>query len=151
MVAVRKQDVAASAPRVQDEGRTMSQYPLIAIIDDDASMVAALSGLVRSLGYRAEGHGSAEAFVESLGREKPRCIVTDIQMPGMDGIALKQWLAARGCAIPVIMITARTEESLFARAHAAGALCLLHKPFAADRLIDCLAQAMALSGPAGAR
>lgn len=116
---------------------------LISIIDDDESLRAALVGLVRSLGYRANGFANAEDF---LADESPRlsdAIVTDIQMPGLSGIDLKGRLSAQGCAAPVIMITARTEPGLQERAFASGAFCVLKKPFAAEALIDCLERALA--------
>lgn len=127
----------------------MPDYPLIAIIDDDDSLRTALAGLVRSLGYRTSSHASADLFLETIDGEAPHCIITDIQMPGTDGVALKQWLDIHGHATPVIMITARTEESLLARARDVGAICLLHKPFAADDLVSCIERAMSGAEAAG--
>lgn len=118
------------------------EQPLIAIIDDDASLRLALVGLVRSLGYRADGFASAEDFLGGAWRDSA-CIVTDIQMSGLSGIELKQRLAAEGGVAPVIMITARTETGLHERALASGALCVLKKPFAAEALIECLDKALA--------
>jgi FixJ family two-component response regulator len=117
--------------------------PLIAIIDDDASLCTALVGLVRSLGYRASGFGSAEEFLAANTAGESACIVTDIQMPGLSGIELKQRLAQTGYPAPVIMITARTEQGLHERALASGAICVLQKPFAAEALIACLEKALA--------
>jgi len=117
--------------------------PLIAIIDDDASLRTALVGLVRSLGYRASGFGSAEEFLAADHAAQSACIVTDIQMPGLSGIELKLRLTQDGNAAPVIMITARTEQGLRDRAFASGAVCVLQKPFAAEALIACLEKALA--------
>ncbi len=117
--------------------------PLIAIIDDDASLRTALVGLVRSLGYRATGFGSAEEFLAANKAGESACIVTDIQMPGLSGIELKLRLTQDGCAAPVIMITARTEQGLRDRAFASGAVCVLQKRFAAEALIACLEKALA--------
>jgi len=116
---------------------------LISIIDDDDSLRSALVGLVRSLGYRADGFANAEAFLVGDQAARSAAIVTDIQMPGLSGIELKERLTAQGCAAPVIMITARSEEGLKERAFASGALCVLKKPFAAEALIDCLERALA--------
>jgi FixJ family two-component response regulator len=116
---------------------------LISIIDDDDSLRSALVGLVRSLGYRADGFANAEAFLVGDHAARSAAIVTDIQMPGLSGIELKERLIAQGCAAPVIMITARTEAGLQERAFASGALCVLKKPFAAEALIDCLERALA--------
>jgi FixJ family two-component response regulator len=120
----------------------LSHDHLISVIDDDPSIVLAIAGLVRSLGYRASGHASAEAFLASGEAKSAECIITDIQMPGMSGIELKQHLAANNVTTPVIMITARTEVALLASARDNGAHCLLGKPFAADDLIQCLERAL---------
>lgn len=119
----------------------MAESTLISIIDDDESLRAALVGLVRSLGYRASGFASAEDFLAA--DQTSAAIVTDIQMPGLSGIELKERLTADGCTAPVIMITARSEPGLQERAFASGALCVLKKPFAAEALIDCLERALA--------
>jgi FixJ family two-component response regulator len=115
---------------------------LIAIIDDDASMLNALVSLVRSFGYDADGFVSAEAFLGCGSLQGFACIVSDVQMPGMSGIELKQHLAACQCSTPVIMITARHDPGLEERALASGAACFLRKPVAADALIDCLERAL---------
>jgi FixJ family two-component response regulator len=120
-----------------------SPTPFIAIIDDDASLCTALVGLVRSLGYRGAGYGSAEEFLAAGKSHECAAIVTDIQMPGLSGIELKHRLAQDGCPAPVIMITARTEHGLGDRAFASGAVCVLQKPFAAEALIACLEKALA--------
>ncbi len=117
--------------------------PFIAVIDDDLSLCNALVGLVRSLGYRAAGYGSAEAFLAAGTAGEAAAIVMDIQMPGLSGLELKQRLVQDGCTAPVIMITARTEQGLFDRAFASGALCVLQKPFEAEALIACLQKALA--------
>lgn len=121
----------------------MVQDALISIIDDDDSLRTALVGLVRSLGYRANGFANAEDFLAADQADRSAAIVTDIQMPGLSGIELKERLVADGCSAPVIMITARSEEGLKERAFASGALCVLKKPFAAEALIDCLERALA--------
>lgn len=121
----------------------MSDQPLISIVDDDDSLRQALIGLVRSLGYQAAGFASAEDFLASDESAQSQCVITDIQMPGLSGIELKQALVERGCPSPVIMITARTETTLHERAFANGAFCLLQKPFAAEPLIECLEKALA--------
>jgi FixJ family two-component response regulator len=118
--------------------------PLIAVIDDDEAMRIGLIALVRSAGYAAQGFVSAEGFL-GLGRDAWRdfaCVVTDIQMPGLSGIELKQCLSAARSPVPVIMITGRNEAGLEERAHAAGAICFLKKPFDAAVLIRCLERAL---------
>jgi FixJ family two-component response regulator len=114
----------------------------VAIIDDDESLRLALVGLVRSLGLDGRGFASAEAFLESGEAKSFAVVVTDIQMPGMSGIELKQHLAGRHCTLPVIMITARPDPSLEEKAMAAGAVAFLRKPFEANVLIGLLEKAL---------
>lgn len=116
--------------------------PLIAIIDDDESLRRALMGLIRSLGHKVDGFASADAFLEAGDPDRFGCIVTDIQMPGLSGIELKQRLVEQGCDAPVIMITARGEPALQASALKSGAYCFLKKPFPADDLISCVERAL---------
>ena len=116
----------------------VSAERLISIIDDDESMRTALVGLMRSLGYSARGFASAEEFLDSGVVRSVGCIITDIQMPGMSGIALQQHLMARQCSPPVIMITARHEADLEERALASGAAYFLRKPFEMEALVGCL-------------
>lgn len=114
---------------------------LISIIDDDESMRLALAGLVRSFGFDASTHSSAEDFLASGMAASSNCIITDIQMPGLSGLQLKQWLDDHASTAPVILITARSEPHIHAQARASGAVCLLRKPFDADTLLACLKKA----------
>jgi FixJ family two-component response regulator len=114
----------------------------IAIVDDDESLCAALAGLLRSLGYAASGHRSAESFLASNDVGHVDCIVSDIHMPAMSGLDLKKRLDAIGDDTPVIMITGRTSASLDAQISALGAYGPLTKPFAADTLLDCIQTAL---------
>ncbi len=115
---------------------------LISVIDDDDSFRSALIGLIRSFGYSACGFESAEAFVESSYMRSSACVITDVQMPGMSGIELQQFLTRSQCAVPVIMVTARTEPGLEQKALSSGAMCLLRKPFQTDVLMAWLQKAL---------
>ena len=120
----------------------MSRPPLIAVIDDDDPFRTALVESLLSLGYGARGFASAEEFVTADGQGACDCVITDIHMPGMSGFDLKRLLTTRDSGVPVIMITARTEPDLEARATASGAVCLLRKPFDAEALLGCLKRAL---------
>jgi FixJ family two-component response regulator len=115
---------------------------IISVIDDDESFRIALVGLLHSLGYGAQGFASAMEFINRGGEGLCDCIITDINMPGMSGFDLIELLTARGSTVPVIMVTARTEPELGAKAAAGGAVCLLMKPFEADALIGYLESAL---------
>jgi len=123
-------------------GEPLSSEHLIAVIDDDDPFRTALVESLDSLGYDARGYGSADEFVAADGESSCDCVVTDIHMPGMNGLDLKLMLSARGSKVPVIMITARSDPALEARALASGAVCLLKKPFDSAELIHCLELAL---------
>jgi FixJ family two-component response regulator len=116
---------------------------VISIIDDDEATRSAVAGLMRAKGFSVCAYDSAEGFLRAGGQEASQCIITDIQMPGLSGIELKQRLDAENCKTPVIMITARVEQRLHSLALASGAFCLLRKPFKAMALIECVERALA--------
>lgn len=122
----------------------MAAEPLIFIIDDDASLRAALVRLVRSFGYRAHGFASAEDFIDADVIRSCSCVITDIHMPGMSGIELKRVIDGRGCSVPFIMITARAEPELERSALASGALCFLRKPIDSRALVQCIESVLGL-------
>jgi FixJ family two-component response regulator len=115
---------------------------LVAVIDDDEPFRMALVESLGSLGYRARGFASAEEFVRSAGQGSCDCVITDIHMAGMSGFDLKRLLVSHECKVPVIMITARAEPGLQARAASAGAVCLLRKPLDSVALVGCLDKAL---------
>jgi FixJ family two-component response regulator len=115
--------------------------PVISIIEDDESLRKALVGLLASMARQARGYGSAEEFLAQRGRGRG-CVVTDIQLPGMNGIEMIRRLRERGDDVPVIVITARDEQKWAAEARSVGALCLLRKPFETQDLLDCLDRAV---------
>jgi len=120
----------------------MAAEHLISIVDDDPSMRAALSGLVRSLGHEVRAFASAEEFLASDELSQFSCTITDIQMPGMNGFELARQLSLRHGSVPIIMITARTEPDLERQAISSGAACFLRKPFPAESLMSCLEKAL---------
>jgi FixJ family two-component response regulator len=111
--------------------------PLIAIVEDDESLRPALLALVRSMGYDGVGFPTAEDYLVVDADIGAACLVTDLQLPGIDGLEL----AAR-TKLPVILITARTEKAIDARAQEHGVLCLLRKPFEAEDLAGCIRRAL---------
>ena len=114
----------------------------IAVIDDDQSFRVALVESLSSLGYGADGYASAEDYIGVVGGKSFDCVVTDIHMPGMSGLDLMKRLAAQGSTTPVVLITARSDTNIEAKAAAAGAACLLIKPFEISDLVECIAGAV---------
>ncbi len=120
----------------------MSSVPVIAIVDDDASVRVSMESLMRSLGYEARCYAAGRDLLASPDLAHASCLITDVQMPGMNGFQLHQALRARGCAVPVIFITAFAEERLRNQAVSAGAVGFLSKPFEAREIIACVEAAL---------
>jgi FixJ family two-component response regulator len=120
----------------------LSKVPVISIIDDDESVRVTTTKFVRLHGFVTYTFASAEEFLRSPHVNGTSCLITDIQMPGMNGVELQDHLIAQGRRMPVIFITAFPEEGRQARALAAGAVCVLSKPFDGQTLIDRLNEAL---------
>jgi FixJ family two-component response regulator len=116
--------------------------PLIAIVDDDASMRDTTKDFLESAGFEVAAFASAESLLES--DELPRicCLVTDLRMPGMSGLELREQLRAARRDIPTILITAYADEHVRGQAARARVICCLAKPFAAEDLLACLQTAL---------
>jgi len=83
-----------------------------------------------------------EEFLKSGRVEDTRCLISDVQMPGMSGIDLQNHLLAEGYRLPIIFVTAYPESKAREQALASGALGFLNKPFNEEKLVSCLAQAL---------
>ena len=116
----------------------MSTPSVISVVDDDASVRAALSNLLSSRGYIVHTFGSAEEFLASACLNDTSCVISDVQMSPMNGLELQANMRIRGYAARFIFITAFPDESVRARALKAGATAFLAKPFATSNLIACL-------------
>jgi FixJ family two-component response regulator len=117
--------------------------PVISVVDDDTSFRRATARLIHSLGHTVASFGSAEEFLRSGRLDDTACLVSDVKMPGMDGIELQSRLRQQGCRLPVIFITAHPDTHARSRAMASGAVGFLNKPFRDDELISCLDRALA--------
>ena len=109
---------------------------MISIIDDDLSVREAVKSLVRSLGYEAATFASAEEYLGADRFRDSECVITDVQMPGMTGIALQERLIADGYCRPIILMSAL--ENRGTDASRSTVIRFLKKPFSDERLIDCL-------------
>jgi FixJ family two-component response regulator len=115
---------------------------LISIIDDDESVRRSTTLLIESFGYRAVPCESAETFLSSGHLNDTSCLIVDVRLPGMNGLQLQSQLAAAGCRIPVVFITAHDEKESRQRAIEAGAVAFLGKPFADEQLLQCIRSAL---------
>ena len=122
--------------------RQMSHTQTVSIVDDDPLAREGIKELVESLGYKALAFVSAQDFLQSGAIVKTGCLITDLQMPGLNGLELQERLQAGGYNTPVILITAYPDEKHRSRAMSAGAIGFLSKPFEEQSLLECLNSAM---------
>ena len=115
---------------------------LISVVDDDASVLRTTTLLIESLGFRAAGFESAELFLKSDQLTQTSCLIVDVRMPGMSGLQLQSHLAALGCKIPIIFITAYDDQASRLRALQAGAVAFLGKPFTDEILLQTIRSAL---------
>jgi FixJ family two-component response regulator len=115
---------------------------VISVVDDDVSVRVATDNLLSSHGYQVHTFASAEEFLQSNQLNRSLCVVADVQMPGMGGLELLTQMRTLGHKAPFIFITAFPKASVRAKALAAGAVCLLAKPFPGPVLIDCIETAL---------
>lgn len=115
---------------------------LVHLVDDDASVRAALEDLLASVGLTTRSYVSAADFLERATFEQPACLVLDVRMPGMNGLDLQQELQRRALALPIIFITGHGDIPMSVRAMKQGALEFLTKPFRDQDLLDAIDQAL---------
>ena len=116
----------------------MSATPLISIVDDDDSLRNSLNNLIRSVGFRAQGFSSAEAFLNSSQLHDTACLILDVRMPGMSGLDLQRQMVADNSRIPIVFITSHGDDNARTRALEAGAVDFLYKPFREEALLKAI-------------
>ena len=122
----------------------MTSRHLIAIVDDDPSLLRALHRLVQSNGYAVESFASARAFLDASTR--PACLVLDVHLNGT-GFELQERLAADGMKIPIIFITAHDDDSTRRRIETSGAAAYLWKPVERQALLHAIRCAVGPDDP----
>ena len=120
----------------------MDKKPVIAIVDDDQSAREGIVDLVSSFGFETRAFERAEDFLHSHQIGRADCLITDVRMPGMNGLELLDRLLAAGKSIPAIVLTAYTQEADRVRALGAGAVCYMPKPFHESELMKCIGTAL---------
>ena len=120
----------------------MPKTPIISIVDDDEAVRIATRALIRSLGYHVASFASAEDFLASEQINETSCLISDVQMPGLNGLELQARLKAGGHRIPIIFITAFPDDGVRHRAMQSGAISFMSKPFSNENLILSLDRAL---------
>ena len=108
------------------------------VIDDDASMRRSLDTLLRSVGLDVHLFPSAQEFMQAKRPDVPACLVLDVRLPGMSGLAFQQELVRAGVALPVIFLTGHADVPMSVRAMKAGAAEFLTKPVDEQVLLDAI-------------
>jgi FixJ family two-component response regulator len=114
------------------------EQPVIFIVDDDPSMRATLSDVMRSVGLAVQTFGSAQDFLRSKLPDAPGCLVLDVRLPGQSGLDFQRTLAELGIGLPVVIISGHGDVSMSVRAMKAGAVDFLTKPFRDQDLLDAV-------------
>lgn len=107
----------------------MTDSRLVHIVDDEEAVRRSVGYMLQTSGYRTEGWRSGAAFLNGAADAAPGCILLDVRMPDMDGLAVQDALVQAGIAMPVVVMTGHGDISTAVRAMKAGAVDFLEKPF----------------------
>jgi FixJ family two-component response regulator len=114
---------------------------LISVVDDDVSVRESLPDLLRSFGFEVAPVACSEAFLESDSLDRTGCLILDIAMPGMTGPALQEELIRRRHDIPIVFITAHSDDRIVPRLLERGAVACLYKPLSESALLEAVNRA----------
>ena len=116
--------------------------PIVAVVEDDTSMLRSIQRLLTMEGLAVEAYASAEAFLDRKSEARIGCLVIDIQLPKMSGIELQQRLMAAQFGASIIFMTALEHEALRQVATQLGCVAYLRKPFQPEALVAAIADAL---------
>jgi len=123
----------------------MAEAAVVHVVDDDEAVRDSLTVLLDSAGFTVRSYDSASRFLRTLPTEAMGCVLTDVRMPEMDGLALQKHLGAVGFGLPVIVMTGHGDVPIAVEALKAGAADFLEKPFDDVQLLNAVADAIATS------
>ncbi|MET4323168.1 two-component system response regulator FixJ [Bradyrhizobium sp. JR4.1] len=126
----------------------MTTKGIIYVIDDDEAMRDSLNFLLETSGFAVTLFNNAQSFLDALPGLAFGCVVSDVRMPGLDGIELLKRLKAQHCPFPILIITGHGDVPLAVGAIKLGAVDFLEKPFDDDRLITLIESAVREGEPA---
>ena len=124
------------------EQRRQAEREVLSVVDDDKSVSESLPDLLREFGFAARAFSSAQQFLSSGCVDETSCLILDIAMPGMSGPELQQELKRLGKEIPIIFVTARSDETIRAQVLKQGAAAFLLKPFSDSALLAAIKTAL---------
>ena len=123
----------------------MAEAPQVHVVDDDAAVRDSLSLLLESAGLSVRAYDSALAFLRAVPTNALGCVLTDVRMPELDGLALQRRLTELGSRLPVIVRTGHADVPIAVEALKAGAADFLEKPFDDTQLLAAVSSALATS------
>lgn len=112
------------------------------IVDDDDAVRDSIQELLESVGLRAEGHASGQAFLDAFEPERPGCLILDVRMAGISGLVVQERLNALGATLPIVMLTAHGDVPMAVQAIQAGAVDFLQKPYRDQALLESVNRAL---------
>jgi FixJ family two-component response regulator len=114
----------------------------VAVVDDDSRIRESIESLLDSAGYNASLFRSAEEFLQSAEAAETTCLITDVRMPGMDGLELQRRVRLKRPRLPIIFISAHCDDEIRQRALDQGAIGFLYKPFDGADLLSTIGPAL---------
>lgn len=121
----------------------MATEPIVYVIDDDEAVRHSLEFLIDCAGFAVESFPSADAFLSAAPPRSPACVITDVRMPGMNGVELVAELKKSGNAVPVIVMTGHADVPLAIQAMKAGVADFIEKPFDDETMLSAIRTALA--------
>ncbi|MDM0021406.1 response regulator transcription factor [Variovorax saccharolyticus] len=116
--------------------------PTVFIIDDDEAYRDSVRELVNSIGLATEVHSSALEFLDRFDPSRPGCLVLDVRMARMSGLALQERLSAMGARIPIVFISGHGDITMAVKAVKDGAVDFVQKPYREQQLLDAIDEAL---------
>jgi FixJ family two-component response regulator len=121
----------------------LAKTKCIVVVDDDRRVRESLESVLESAGYEALLFASGEEFLRSSALDEASCVITDIRMPGVDGIEVQRRVTVVRPQLPVMFITAhRNDSDVRRRALQGGAVAFLYKPFDGEDLLRAIRRAL---------
>jgi two-component system response regulator FixJ len=129
----------------------MAANAVVHVIDDDESVRQALSFLLSASGMAVRTYETGDAFLRNVDSIQDGCILSDVRMPGIDGIGLLRQLMELGVKLPVIIMTGHGDVSLAVEAMKSGAVDFIEKPFDDESLLSTIRSALDRASETGHR
>ena len=118
----------------------------VSVVDDDQGMRDSTVWLLQSVGLEALSFASGQAFLDACRDDGPACVLLDVRMPGLGGLAVQQLMRERGLDLPVIFVSGHADVPIVVRAFKAGACDFIEKPYSDQLLLDSVQEALERAG-----